>query len=303
MRRAVLHVALLACLAGVVAPGVATAAGRPSVDVYRVGQNLTLDEGQSGDFTLACRRGDIATDGTWRVDSVDTNPQIDDEPFDLVSGVDVLSAESFSPQAYRFSVRNNAEGDAAVRIAVSCLRGTIGRRTVVVRGRREVTAPLAAGSMATLPPVVCPPGTVVIAPGLRVQGGGAARLLGRMPTLPGLERSTFSVLAVDDVTVVASARCLASRTTTRHGRGYALRMAFRAGDADVEAGHVASFTVGCRARETAIGSGFSLSSAWYLGQTPSGRQRAFRVQATTAAAGRAQLGLLCLRDRALTARR
>jgi hypothetical protein len=303
MHRAGLRVALLACLLAAAAPCVAQAAERPSVDVYRVAQNLTLDEGQSGDFTLACRHGDIAMDGTWRVDSVDTNPQIDDETFDLVSGIDVLAAEPFSRQAYRFSVRNTAEGDAAVRIAVSCLTGTIGRRTGVVRGRREVTAPLAAGSMATLPPVVCPPGTVVIAPGLRVQGGGAARLLGRMPTLPGLERSTFSVFALDDVTIVASARCLARQTANRQGRRYTLRMAFRAGDAQVDAGHVASFTVGCRGREAAIGSAFSLSAAWYLGQTPSGRQRAFRVQATADAAGAAELGLLCLRDRATVARR
>jgi hypothetical protein len=302
MHRAGLLVALLACLMGAAAPGTATAAARPSVYVYRVAQNLTLDEGQSGDFTLACRRGDVVTDGLWRVDSVDTNTQIDDEPFDLVSGVDLLGAEAFSRQAYRFSVRNNAEGDAAVRIAVTCLSGKVGDRPVVVRERREVRAPLAAGAAATLPPVVCPSGTVAVAPGMRVEGG-AARLLGRMPTLPGLERSTFDVLALDDVTVVASARCLHRQTASRKGQRFTLGMAFRAGDAQVEAGHVASFTVGCRARETAVGSGFSVSAAWYLGQTPSGRQRAFRVQATADASGSARLGVLCLRDRATRARR
>ena len=284
-------------------PAAALASGAPSVRVYRVAQSLTLDEGQSGEFTLACRAGDIVTDGTWRVESVDSNRQIDDESFDLVSGVDVLQAEAFSRQAYRFAVRNNAEGDAALQLAVSCLRGSVGDRKVVVRERREVTAKLAAGTASTLPAVACPAGTVAIASGLRIEGGGAGRLLGRMPTLPGLERSTLTVLGLDDVTVVASARCLHRETSGHGGRRFSLRLAFRAGDAHVEAGHAASFTVGCRAGESAIAGGFTLSAAWYIGQTTTRRQRAFRVQATADGAGSARLGLLCLREQAAKSRR
>ncbi len=295
--------ALLALVVALLLPSVAPAAERLPVHVYRVAQNLTLDEGQSGSFTLACRAGDIATDGTWRVDSVDTNPQIDDEQFDLVNGVDVLEAAAFSRQAYRFSLRNNAEGDAAVRIAVTCLRATMGRHRLVVRTPPAVTTTLAASAATTLPAVACPSGTVAIASGLRVDGDGAARLISRMPALPGLGQSTVTMLGVDAVTVVASARCLEPRTTRRDRRRFALRMAFRSADAQVDAAHVASFTVSCRTREVAIGSGFSLSAAWYLGQTPSARQRSFRVQARPDAAGTARLGLLCLRDRAAAVRR
>ena len=303
MHRAGLCVALLAAVVALATPAAALASGTPSVRVYRVAQSLTLDEGQSGDFTLACRAGDLVTDGTWRVDSVDSNPQIDDEPFDLVSGVDVLQAEAFSRQAYRFAVRNNAEGDAALQLAVTCVRGSVGDRKVVVRERRDVTAPLAAGTASALPAVACPTGTVAIAPGLRIEGGGAGRLLGRMPTLPGLGRSTLTVFGLDDITVVASARCLQRETSAREGERFGLRLAFRAGEAQVEAGHAASFTVDCRARESAIASGFSLSAAWYLGQTTSRRQRAFRIQASAEGAGSARLGLLCLGERATKSRR
>jgi hypothetical protein len=294
MRRAGLRVALLACLVALATP-VAAMAGAPSVHVYRVAQSVTLDEGQSGEFTLACRTGDVVTDGTWRVDSIDSSARTDERPFDLVRGVDILQAEAFTRQAYRFGVRNNAEGDAMLRIAVTCLRGTVGDGRVVVRERRKVSAHLAAGTASMLPAVACPAGTVAIAPGLRVDGGGAGRLLGRMPTLPGLERSTLTVLGLDEVTVVASARCLHPEIA---GRRLGLRLAFRAGDTQIEAGHVASFSVGCRARETAIASGFMLSAAWYLGQTPSGRRRVSRVQATANGPGSARLGLLCLHDRA-----
>jgi hypothetical protein len=164
------------------------------------------------------------------------------------------------------------------------------------------TASVAAGAAATLPELACPDGTVAIAPGLRVDGG-AARVLARMPAAAGLQSSTLSVLGIDDVTVTASTRCLSRQTTSRDGRRYSLRLAFRAGDAQVEAGHAASFTVGCRAREVPVSGGFSLSAAWYLGQTPGGRQRAFAVQATADAAGSARFGLLCLRDHATRARR
>jgi len=304
MHRAGLRVALLACLVALATPAAAAASGQPPVRVYRVVQSLTLDEGQSGDFTLACRPRDVVTDGMWRVDSVDSNPQIDDEPFDLVSGVDVLGAEAFSSQAYRFSIRNNAEGDAAVRIAVTCLRGKVGQRRVAVLGRREVSAPVAPGASATLPPISCPEGTVAIAAGMRFDGGsGGGRVLGRMPGAGGLASSTLSVLGLDTVTAVGSARCLRRQTTSRDGRRFTLHMAFRAADAQVDAGNVASFTVGCRAREVAIAGAFSLSSAWYVGQSPAGRQRAFGLQATADAAGSARLGLLCLRDHATRAHR
>ncbi|HEU4655946.1 MAG TPA: hypothetical protein VFR97_00390 [Capillimicrobium sp.] len=282
--------ALLA-LSALLAPSAAQAAGDAPPRVYRVSQALRLDEGQTGTYTLACRRHDVATDGTWLVDAVEANPDLDDAAYDLVTGVDVLEAASFAAGAYRFTLRNNAEGGAQVRIAVTCLQAGPDRHRLALGPRRTERAELAPGPGSPLA-IACPRGTIAVAPGFRAEGLGAApRLTTRAPAGAGARRFTWAFTAIDAATVRTSARCLA----TRVGR-HRLHATYRAGTTDVSDGRVETFTVSCRASEQAIVGTFRLSGSWYLGQAPAGRQRSFKLQSPPdGRSADAALGLLCLR--------
>jgi hypothetical protein len=86
----------------------------------------------------------------------------------------------------------------------------------------------------------------------------------------------------------------------RSGKRWRLGLTLRTAHATLADGRRETYTVSCRARETAISGAFSIAGGWYLGQFPSGRQRTFRAQSPrTGTDGAVQLGLLCLSDRAL----
>lgn len=281
---------LLACAALLPA-----SAAADSLRTYRVDQPLRLDAGQSGSFTLACESGDLVTDGTWMVDAVD------DAAYDLVSGIDVLEADAISAQSYRFTLRNNTQGQAQIHLAVACLDGDIGGDTRRLRplGAPTTTAAVAPG-LGTAPTVTCPAGSVAIAPGFLFTGapGAVARTIALAPAVASTTTVQLGLAAIDPVAVTASARCLAL-TTTRGADGtrHALRVAYRTAETDIGDGRRETYTLSCRSRETAISAGFRLSEAWYLGEDQAGRQRSFRVLSpATGSPGTASLGLLCLRD-------
>lgn len=291
--------AVAVCVVGAVAcaPGAAGAAHR--LATYRVAQRLVLDAGQTGTYTVACRDGGVATDGTWRIDSLDSSPQPDGQPYDLVNGVDVLEADSISAQAYRFALRNNAEGEARVLLAVACVARRLGDgRRVVLSARRATSAALQPGA-SNAPTATCRAGTVAIAPGFRFEGEAAAiaRVVTHFPTR-GLTGSQLGVVAMDPVIAVSSTRCL-RLVTAGGGRRERLRVALRSARTAIGDGRLESYTVSCHAHEVAITGAFRLSDAWYLGQSQDGRERSFRVQSpATGAPGAARLGLLCLTDHA-----
>lgn len=286
--------ALLATL-----PAPAGAAEDATARAYRVVQSLTIDEGQTGSYTLACRGHDLVTDGVWLVDDVAANPQLDDAPYDLVTGVDVLEAESFAGGAYRFTVRNNAEGPAQVRIAVACLGARLGAHRLRVSERRTTSTTLEPG-MGAPPAVRCPRGSIAIAHGFSVGAPlTSPRLTTSAPATAAARRIETAFSAGDAATVRASARCLARRTTAAGGHRHRLRTTFRVGTTDVADGRVETFTVSCHAGEHPLLGSFRLGGSWYLGQLPGGRQRSFKVQSPPdGRSADAALGLLCLRLRA-----
>lgn len=293
---------MLACVCAVPA---AQAAERPPVTTYRVVQQLRLDEGQSGSFNVSCRHGDLVTDGIWQMDALDSNPQLDDEAFDLVNGVDVLAAESFSTSGYRFALRNNAEGVAQLRLAVVCLTGSVSDRRARYALRLSApvsaTTAIVAGTEGTQQ-VSCPAGTVAVTPGFRLvtEPGGVARLTSTFPLTPDLRSLERRAAALTDVQMTTTARCLSVLSSRRSGQRWRLGLTLRTAHATLGDGRRETYTVSCRARETAISGAFSIAGGWYLGQFPSGRQRTFRAQSPhTGADGAVQLGLLCLSDRAL----
>lgn len=273
-----------------------------SVRAYRVDQQLRLDAGQSGSFTLACHSGDLVTDGTWLVDALDDdNPQLAVQPYDLVSGVDVIEADAVSEQGYRFTLRNNTQGQAQIHLTVACLDGDVGGagRQLRLLPQRRASASIARG-LGVAPPVACPSASVAVAPGFVFTGdpGAVARIIERAPSAGSSASVELGIAAIDAVTVTSSARCLAL-TTTRGSDGlrHRLRVAYRTAQTAVGDGRRETYTLSCQARETAIEGSYRLSEAWYLGQAQAGRQRSFRVQSpATGSPGTATLGLLCVRD-------
>jgi hypothetical protein len=282
----------------------AHAAGRPEVTTYRVVQQLRLDEGQSGAFNVSCRHGDLATDGVWQMDALDSNEQLDDEPFDLVSGVDVLEADSISTSGYRFALRNNAEGVAQLRLAVVCLAGAVtdGTTRYALRLSAPVTAtgPIGYGTEGTQQ-VACPAGAVAVTPGFRLvtEPGGVARMTSSFPLAPDLRTLERRATALADVQMTTTARCLSVLTGRRSGQRWRLALALRTAQATIAGGRRETYTASCRTRETAITGAFTVTGGWYIGQFPVGRQRTFRAQSPQPGTdGALQLGLLCLGDRA-----
>jgi hypothetical protein len=295
-------VGLLACVCAT-APA-AQAAPRPEVATYRVVQQLRLDEGQSGTYNVSCRHGDLATDGIWQIDALDSNAQLDDERFDLVSGVDVLEADSISTSGYRFALRNNTEGIAQLRLAVVCVTGSVSDGTTRYALRLSApvtaTAPIGYGTEATQQ-VTCPTGAVAVTPGFRLvtEPGGVARTTTSFAVAPDLRTLERRAFALADVQLTMTARCLSVLTGRRSGKRWRLGLALRTAQATIADGRRETYTVSCRPGESAITGAFSITGGWYIGQFPAGRQRTFRAQSPlTGTDGALQFGLLCLGDRA-----
>jgi hypothetical protein len=296
--------AWLACLP-MFATSTASAATSDPLRAYRVDQPLRLDAGQSGSYTLACQSGDLVTDGTWLVDGLDDyNPQLGGQPFDLVSGVDVLEADAVSEQGYRFRLRNNTPGQAQINLTVSCLDGDVGSEgrqlRLLPRTAAQATNTTIAPGLGLAPRVVCAPGSIAVAAGFRFDGdpGAVGRVITRAPLDGSTTTTELGVAAIDPIIASSSARCLALTTTKGpDGRRHRLSVAYRTAQTSVSDGRREAYTLSCRSRETAIEGGFRLSEAWYLGQAQAGRQRSFRVQSpATGNPGTATLGLLCLLD-------
>jgi hypothetical protein len=293
---------MLACVCAMAQT--AHAAGRPEVTTYHVVQELRLDEGQSGAFNVSCRHGDLVTDGVWQMDALDSNEQLDDEAFDLVSGVDVLEADSISTSGYRFALRNNAEGVAQLRLAVVCVTGSVSdgttRYALRLSAPVSATTPIVAGAEGAQQ-VACPIGSVAVTPGFRLvtEPGGVARVTSTFPLSPDLRTLERRAIALADVQMTTTARCLSVLTGRRAGRRWQLGLALRTARATIRDGRRETYTASCRARETAITGAFAVMGGWYIGQFPAGRQRTVRAQSPqTGADGALQLGLLCLGDRA-----
>ena len=263
--------------------------------VYRVEQDVTLAEGQDGRWNVACHDGDLAVDGTWRVDAIANAPG-DILPPDLVSGLDVLGAEPFAPGGYAFTLRNRAAGDARVHLGVQCLQGSLrgdGGQRYALRISPlmdQVTSTGEAGSLISAP-LICPSGAIAVAPGYSTTGG-PARIVSRFPM-----RNRMSVLDRSfDTLAATSIRCLSVRSTDG---GPALHVTLRTGQALLPAGRVPEATISCAPGERALVGLMRLDGAWSLGGSLLGATRTFKLQTVSPiVAGSAQVGALCLRLRA-----
>lgn len=273
--------ALVAALA-LTAPTGALAAARHDVREYRVEQALPLEPGQDSSFTLACRTGDIASDGVWMFD----NPALGPDgglPADLV----VREAATVSREAYRFGLRNEGAVPAQLHLYVTCLEATLdgpgARRRLRISDARTTATELR-----------CPAGHVPVAPGFAAAGAGAGLTARTFPSADGRRMR----LAFGGPAPRVQARCLAVQTTSAGGARSRLRLTVRSSAVDVPAGRISSFDVSCGPRQVAIVSSFALRGAGLVGLLPRGRSRTVRLAPSGAGAGAATIGALCLDESA-----
>ena len=245
----------LALVAAFASPASA-APGKPhEVYIYKVEKHVDM----SGEFPdqylhdhVFCNPGDIALDGMWRVDHVDqANP-----PFTQGDERDVYFTASYGDDADRtkwhFRAHNYADGDAQIKLWVTCIRGTVEQahghtHSVQVSSRHDDAAHTSLG--ADVEPVItnsydhlfqCGPGEIAVAPGFnfthlgpQISGGDdddfRVRLAGSWPT--ATYRGWHWDFLVEDsgVNVTLYLRCLSIKTSAAGAPSHAhnLEWAFR----------------------------------------------------------------------------
>lgn len=174
---AALLIPLFASLAGA-APASATSPRPHDVVMYKVEKQVDLSgeyPDNTIDTTLACSGGDYVLQGMWRVDHVDqvAPPLITGDERDVyVTGSYGDVADS---SQWHFQMTNYADGDAQVKLFLTCLRGQVqqafGHTHGIVLGKQQVDASLklsGAGYKQYKAATTCPAGQLVVAPGFKL---------------------------------------------------------------------------------------------------------------------------------------
>ena len=169
-------------------PATASAGGSHLLSLYKVEKHIDLEG--DGTYSIACNPGDIATDGMWRVDSVD---QDNDWPGNILTAVQVAKAapNGADPAQYDFAIENVAGGDSQVKLFVTCLgASTVGGShqvswTVGPRVSQSHTGGPGLSSGFFPPAKECGPGEIAVAPGFNFPNGYDGRLVASRTSLPG----------------------------------------------------------------------------------------------------------------------
>jgi hypothetical protein len=324
-------VALLAPLAVVAALASPASAlpGKPhEVYMYKVEKHVDL----SGEFPdqnmhehVYCNPGDIALDGMWRVDHVDqANP-----PDTFGDERDVYFLASYGDDADRtewhFRATNYADGDAQVKLFVTCIRGNVEQafgHTHQVRISNRYDD----GSHSALPAGtyewdsfgnVCAPDEYAVAPGFNVTSsvyGKRIRLFRNWPT-SNFRGWHWAFVVEDPVDISVYIRCLRT-TTSASGNGphaHELPMTWRSNGYGGVYNHLN--VTGTQERRLNCDDGANGNfyqdykamvgafwiddphHVWYLGMDPRPKQRAYKFWWDHSGGDGVYLAALCIRAR------
>ncbi|WP_395690276.1 hypothetical protein [Nocardioides sp.] len=320
----------LAIVAALASPASA-APGKPhNVYMYKVEKHVDL----SGEFPdnylhehVYCQPGDIALDGMWRVDHVDqANP-----PDTVGDERDVVFTASYGDDSDRtewhFRAQNHADGDAQIKLFVTCIDGTVKQtnghvHNTVISARHDDstnTGWLAGDHAGVFHSFTCPSGTLAVAPGFRFSNAGAPDddhvvHLYRSWTTNNYRGWQWAFLVDDDnVDVDLYLRCLQVKTSANgsgphaHNLLWAFRPGFNGDDQYLSGSGMQERRLNCDDNPNgnryqdykAMVGAFWIQDpyhAWYLGQDPRPKQRAFRYWWNGPGDNRVWHGALCIRS-------
>jgi len=277
-------------------------------------QHITLDEFQSGTYTLSCPNGAIAADGMWRIDHVDQfNPQTadpDESPWDLSSGVTVLGSYPSGPSQYTFRFRNNTSGEAQLKVWVTCLGKTTAPDThshpFQVSGINTFTyGPL--GQQDFVPSnndIPCASDEIYISPGWNVTAGEATPF-SSYPENNLYQWSYGFYVTSPNTSITVYGRCLKYKTGVALGHLHKIYADRRTGPVEQfnKGNGVWEHQISCDEHQKGLVGGWSLFNPghhwdnfpWhYLGMDPRIKARDFRTYGVGA---NGQWFLVCVNDR------
>lgn len=329
-----MHLKTAICLAAALAlsappawaGGSGSTAQRHQVHMYEVERLVDLDATDYADgVQVGCLNGDLALNGSWVVNRVDHNPQLDDPAPDggewnTYNGVDVTESQSTAdPSTWSFSVSNNSDEAAQVHVFITCIdrlvqpaEGDSHRHLVRLGAKQTASAVVPAGSVETIRAggARCDGRSVAVAAGFYVPRG--AIKLWRSAPGRGLRTWQLGVYAPGDPEVRTSIRCLQIDTGPggAHGHTHPLKVAERSRDHELAPGQIDQPNPSCGEQEKGMhdvfdvrpddgwGAAYDEHRLWFLGDQPQIKTRAFFIQNTSEDTSyTARLGALCFNDR------
>jgi hypothetical protein len=177
--------------AALVAPSSALAGKSHHLKLYKVEMHVDI-EGQDDTYNVACKNGDLALDGMWRVDTVEQdNDYVYDGPgatwsttfdppdhadWDVLRSVRPIYVVRNGPSSYDFRFVPEAGGDVAMKLFITCL----GEKTESIGGHTHTFAfgpgngssPVSFASPTFTSPA-CPSGSIVAQPSFSITAGDA----------------------------------------------------------------------------------------------------------------------------------
>ena len=235
---AALAAPLLAVLA-LVAPADAGKVGPRlhEVYMYKVEQHVDLSgeyPDNTFDGSLRCAGNDIALDGMWRIDHVDQYQAGENDPDDPGTGTyndarDVIVYASYGDDAdvsrWFFRMENLAQGNAQVKLFVTCIRSTTEssaghKHGITISGR------YADGTHTVLPAghntvdfagTACSSGEYAVAPGFNFSGDAYQHIFRSFPIAGGARWSWGFATTTADPALTLYQRCLSKKVVAVFG--------------------------------------------------------------------------------------
>ncbi len=329
--------ALLAPLALVFAaasPAAATPGKLHEVYMYKVEKHVDLPAEWPDSYLhthLYCNPGDIALDGMWRVDNVDQAqpPEFLGDERDVVFYASYPDDEGDNTE-WHFRMENFADGDAQIKLFVTCIRGTveaahghthgINISPVHVDNTWTGVGGFPVGENSLTHNVTCPSGTYAVAPGFNFRNDDRQRIFRSWTTgavgteMRGWRWAFIINNPLSDARFYL--RCISDRVLTAAPGPHTHRIPMTWRPNGV-AGHLQSAGPFNGEVERRINCDDGLNGAhyqnykamvggfwihdwhyvWYLGMDPRPKQRSYKFFYEGPGSGDVYLGALCIRAR------
>lgn len=316
----------LAVVAAIASPASAGPGKPHEVYMYKVEKHVDL----SGEYPdqnmhehVFCNSGDIALDGMWRVDHVDqANP-----PDTYGDERDVVFLASYgddaNPAKWHFRATNFADGDAQIKLWVTCIRGTVEQahghtHSVVISDRTGFDHNgVTAGSYSWSHDSVCGSGELPVTPGFNVTSdtyGKRLRLFQSWPTA-SLQGWQWAFVVDDPVDITVYLRCLRVKTGSGGNGPHAHNLQYAWRPNGYGGYHDFLSVVGTQERRINCDDGTNgaryqdykamvgafwiddPSHVWFLGMDPRPKQRSYKFWWDGGGSNSYYLAALCIRAR------